>query len=61
MVEKLRETIGKQFLGKSQSLKLATKVDAGILGGLLIQIGDRTVDFSVASRLNTIKKDLANL
>lgn len=54
----MKETIAKQFVAKGQTLKVSTRIDTGILGGLVIQIGDRTVDFSVASRLNSIKKDL---
>lgn len=37
------------------------KVDATILGGLIIRIGDRVVDSSLKSKLNTLSKNLVKI
>ena len=39
------------FLQKGQSLKLTTAVDPSILGGLVVVIGDRYVDMSLATKI----------
>ncbi|ENN82040.1 ATP synthase subunit O, mitochondrial-like [Dendroctonus ponderosae] len=41
----------KSFLKSGQSILLTTKVDPSIIGGLLVSIGDRYVDMSVASKI----------
>merc|ERR1719223_462103 len=35
---------------------LSTKVDPSILGGLQVQIGDKFLDLSVASKIDTLKR-----
>ena len=39
------------FLQEGQSLQLTTKVDPAIIGGLVIVIGDRYVDMSLATKM----------
>merc|ERR1711872_566995 len=46
------ETTLAAFLKKGQSLKLSTKVDPAIIGGMLVSIGDKFVDLSIASKIN---------
>ena len=36
-----------------------TQVDEGILGGLVVRIGDRLIDGSTRSRLQALKRQLA--
>ncbi|MCL5957926.1 MAG: ATP synthase F1 subunit delta [Chloroflexi bacterium] len=47
----------KQLTGKQ--IKLEAKVDPGIIGGLLIRIGDKLVDGSVATRLTNLMEAIA--
>lgn len=47
---KLESTL-KAFLQKGQNLLLTAKVDPSIIGGMLISIGDKYVDMSVASKI----------
>ncbi|MBA4188165.1 MAG: ATP synthase F1 subunit delta [Planctomycetaceae bacterium] len=37
---------------------LATRVDPNLLGGMVVQIGDRVIDTSVRTRLNTLRTQL---
>lgn len=41
----------KLFLTKGQTLLLTTKVDPAILGGMVVSIGDKYVDMSIASKV----------
>ncbi|XP_075145858.1 ATP synthase subunit O, mitochondrial [Haematobia irritans] len=41
----------KSFLKSNQSLKITTRVDPSIIGGLIVSIGDKYVDMSIASKV----------
>ncbi|KAF2901058.1 hypothetical protein ILUMI_05114 [Ignelater luminosus] len=45
------ETVLKSFLQGKQTLHLSAKVDPSIVGGMIVSIGDRYVDMSVASKI----------
>jgi len=48
------------FLKAGQTLRLETREDPEILGGLQVQVGDKFLDLSVASQINQISKALAS-
>ena len=58
MVEKLKALIGDRFLSKGQVPRITLATDASIMGGLILEIGDKTVDLSVATRVNSLKQSL---
>ncbi|XP_073827063.1 ATP synthase subunit O, mitochondrial [Musca autumnalis] len=41
----------KSFLKSNQSLKITSRVDPSIIGGLIVSIGDKYVDMSIASKV----------
>ncbi|KAH8420755.1 hypothetical protein KR222_004207 [Zaprionus bogoriensis] len=41
----------KAFLKGNQSLKITSRVDPSIIGGLIVSIGDKYVDMSIASKV----------
>lgn len=41
------------FLKKGETLQLETKVDPSIIGGMVVNIGDRYVDMSMATKIKT--------
>lgn len=45
------ESALKGFLKKGQTILLTVKVDPSIIGGMLVSIGDKYVDMSVASKV----------
>lgn len=60
---KLTQTIkNSKLLSKDQSVKMSYKVDPDLLGGLVLEIGDKTIDLSVKSKVqnlnNLLKSDL---
>jgi F-type H+-transporting ATPase subunit O len=44
--------------GGSQLIK--TQVNPDIVGGLVVEIGDRTIDLSVSSKINKLNKALTD-
>lgn len=48
----LKDTL-KSSLGRD--VKLTTKVDPGILGGLVVKVGSRMIDSSLKTKLNSLK------
>lgn len=45
------ESALKGFLKKGQTILLTTKIDPTIIGGMVVSIGDKYVDMSVASKI----------
>lgn len=56
LADKLKDTISKG-IGKEVDLNVAT--DPSILGGLILNIGDRQIDHSVRGRLEGLKRTLS--
>jgi F-type H+-transporting ATPase subunit delta len=54
--ESLRKDLSR---GLGKDVRLEAKVDPSILGGLLLRIGDRLTDASVAGRLQQLRRELA--
>ncbi|CAI9607565.1 unnamed protein product [Staurois parvus] len=44
------------FLAKGESLKLETKTDSTILGGMLVSIGDKYIDMSTRTKIQKLSK-----
>ncbi|KYO22796.1 ATP synthase subunit O, mitochondrial [Alligator mississippiensis] len=44
------------FLAKGEILKLETKTDASILGGMIVSIGERYVDMSTKTKIQKLTR-----
>lgn len=40
------------FVKKGESIQLTLKVDPSLIGGMVVSIGDRYIDMSMASKIN---------
>jgi len=49
-----------QYVGQGKKLKVTNKVNSDILGGLVVEIGDRTIDLSVSGRIAKMNKLLTD-
>jgi len=49
-----------QYVGKGQKLKVTNKVNPEIVGGLVVEVGDRTIDLSVSARVAKLNKLLTD-
>jgi F-type H+-transporting ATPase subunit O len=52
LLARLESAVGKsEFVGKGKTLKINNKVDPSILGGLVVEIEGRTIDYSVSRKI----------
>ncbi|KAI3402567.1 ATP5 [Candida oxycetoniae] len=59
ILRKLQASIGNSsFVGQGKTLKLNNEVDPSIKGGLIVEVGDRTVDVSIADKVNKLNQAL---
>ena len=59
LTKKEQETVGKDVIGKlGESATISFRVDPNILGGLVIRIGDKILDGSVAGKLESLSRSL---
>ncbi|KAJ2985289.1 hypothetical protein NUW58_g5616 [Xylaria curta] len=49
-----------QYVGQGKKLKVTNTVNPDILGGLVVEIGDRTIDLSVSSKIAKLNKLLTD-
>jgi len=58
-LQRLQKAIqGSKFVGSGKSLKIANEVKPEILGGLIVEVGDNSVDLSVSDKVNKLNKVL---
>jgi F-type H+-transporting ATPase subunit b len=53
-----KETVRQDLLAKTGSQTVTFRVDPSILGGLVVKVGDKVVDGSVAGQLETLRQSL---
>ncbi|KAK9458003.1 OSCP/delta subunit of ATPase [Dipodascopsis uninucleata] len=54
-INRIEAAISKsEFVGAGKKLKVSNKVNPEILGGLIVEVGDRTVDLSVSSKISKL-------
>lgn len=59
LTKKEQETVSKDVIGKlGESATISFRVDLDILGGLVIRIGDKILDGSVAGKLESLSRSL---
>ncbi|KAK9488235.1 OSCP/delta subunit of ATPase [Lipomyces starkeyi] len=55
ILSRIESAISKShFVGAGKKLKVSNKVNPDILGGLIVEVGDRTVDLSVSSKISRL-------
>lgn len=60
ILRRLQAAIQKSsFVGSGKTLKLSNEVNPDILGGLIVDIGDKTVDLSVASKVSKLNSAIS--
>ncbi|ETI26459.1 ATP synthase F1, delta subunit [Cladophialophora carrionii CBS 160.54] len=58
MLRRLETAISKSEYSQGKKLKVVTKVNPDILGGLIVEIGERTIDLSVSNKISRLNKML---
>ncbi|KAL8777463.1 MAG: hypothetical protein Q9213_007852 [Squamulea squamosa] len=60
MLQRLETAIAKSDYSQGKKLKVVPKVNPDILGGLVVEVGDRTIDLSVSSKITKMNKLLTD-
>ncbi|KIX01339.1 ATP synthase F1, delta subunit [Rhinocladiella mackenziei CBS 650.93] len=60
LLRRLETAIAKSEYSQGKKLKVTTKVNPDILGGLVVEIGERTIDLSVSSKIAKLNKMLTD-
>lgn len=60
ILRRLQTAIQKSsFVGDNKTLKISNNVNPDLLGGLVVEVGDKTVDLSVSSRVSKLNQVLS--
>ncbi|KAI9373871.1 OSCP-domain-containing protein [Aspergillus egyptiacus] len=59
-LNRLEKAVAKSEYSQGKKLKLVPKVNPDIVGGLVVEIGDRTIDLSVSSKIAKLNKALTD-
>lgn len=57
-VDTIVQSIKTNFLKAHEVPKISTTIDQKLLGGMIVEVGDKTIDMSAASSLNSINASL---
>lgn len=63
LTERQKEKVEKKLLEttKYETFEMNYLVDEGLIGGMVIRIGDRVVDSSIRAKLNELSRELRNI
>ncbi|GAM37596.1 ATP synthase [Talaromyces pinophilus] len=59
-IQRIEKAVSKSEFSQGKKLKVVTKVNPDVLGGLIVEVGDRTIDLSVSSKINRLNKALTD-
>ncbi|EED15483.1 ATP synthase oligomycin sensitivity conferral protein, putative [Talaromyces stipitatus ATCC 10500] len=59
-IQRIEKAVAKSEISQGKKLKVVTKVNPDVLGGLIVEVGDRTIDLSVSSKINRLNKALTD-
>ncbi|MCJ1480099.1 ATP synthase F0 subcomplex subunit OSCP atp5 [Schaereria dolodes] len=59
-LQRLENAVAKSEYSRGKKLKVVPKVNPDIMGGLVVEIGDRTIDLSVSSKISRMNKLLTD-
>lgn len=60
-LNRLQSAISKSsFVGEGKTLKVSNRINTDILGGIVVEVGDRTVDLSISNKIAKLNKALTD-
>lgn len=59
-INRLEKAVAKSEFSQGKKLKVVPKVNPDVVGGLVVEIGDRTIDLSVSSKIAKLNKALTD-
>ncbi|BCR88293.1 F1F0 ATP synthase subunit 5 [Aspergillus chevalieri] len=59
-ISRLEKAVSKSEYSQGKKLKVVTNVNPDLIGGLIVEVGDRTIDLSVSSKVSKLNKALTD-
>ncbi|EEP81543.1 ATP synthase F1, delta subunit [Uncinocarpus reesii 1704] len=59
-LQRLENAVAKSEYSQGKKLKVVSKVNPDVVGGLVVEIGDRTIDLSLSSKIAKLNKALTD-
>ncbi|KAL8672768.1 MAG: hypothetical protein Q9168_002794 [Polycauliona sp. 1 TL-2023] len=60
VLQRLEAAVAKSEYSQGKKLKVISKINPDIMGGLVVEVGDRTIDLSVSSKIGKMNKLLTD-
>ncbi|KAL8908731.1 MAG: hypothetical protein Q9171_005317 [Xanthocarpia ochracea] len=60
VLQRLETAVAKSEYSQGKKLKVVSKINPDIMGGLVVEVGDRTIDLSVSSKISKMNKLLTD-
>lgn len=60
MLQRIETAIAKSQYSQGKKLKTVAKVSPEIMGGLVVEVGERTIDLSVQNKISRLNKLLTD-
>ncbi|KAL8858045.1 MAG: hypothetical protein Q9178_005370 [Gyalolechia marmorata] len=60
VLQRLETAVAKSEYSQGKKLKVVAKINPDIMGGLVVEVGDRTIDLSVSSKISKMNKLLTD-
>lgn len=61
VLERLETLIRQKFIKSNQSATFTHRIDPGIMGGFIVEIGDKTIDLSIGPQITQLQKEISLL
>ena len=58
-LQRLETLVRQKLLEPNQQATFSHRIDSGIMGGFIIEVGDKTVDLSIGSKGSQLQKEIA--
>lgn len=59
MLKRLESLIRQKFIKPNQTATFAHRIEPGIMGGFIVEIGDKTVDLSIGPQISQLQKEIS--
>ncbi|KAI5298776.1 Mannose-6-phosphate isomerase, partial [Ascosphaera pollenicola] len=59
-LRRLETAVAKSEFSQGKKLKVVSKINPDLLGGIVVEIGDRTIDLSISSKIAKLNKALTD-
>ncbi|KAH8705679.1 putative ATP synthase oligomycin sensitivity conferral protein [Talaromyces proteolyticus] len=59
-IQRIEKAVAKSEFSQGKKLKVVPKVNPDVVGGLIVEVGGRTIDLSVSTKINRLNKALTD-